>query len=89
PKDKDGRTLLPRRDFNLDFSSLENSDVLENFDFDRVLHTSNEDTFDFDQAMGIGEDLGVDTTNSCDMEKTRLRYVDLVDVQHVPASDSR
>lgn len=31
--------------FNLDFSTLENSDVLENFDFDSFLNTSNEDTF--------------------------------------------
>lgn len=29
--------------FNLDFSTLENSDVLENFDFDSFLNTSNDD----------------------------------------------
>ncbi|EXJ70304.1 uncharacterized protein A1O5_06372 [Cladophialophora psammophila CBS 110553] len=51
------------QNFNLDFSSLENSDVLENFDFDSFLNTSNEDTFNFDNAMGIGGDFGVDTTN--------------------------
>ena len=47
--------------FNLDFSSLENSDVLENFDFDSFLNTSNEDTFNFDNAMGMGGDFGVET----------------------------
>lgn len=44
--------------FNLDFSSLENSDVLENFDFDSFLNTSTEDTFNFDNAMGMGNDFG-------------------------------
>ncbi|ETI28591.1 hypothetical protein G647_01041 [Cladophialophora carrionii CBS 160.54] len=47
--------------FNLDFSSLENSDVLENFDFDSFLNTSTEDTFNFDNPMGIGGDFGVET----------------------------
>jgi hypothetical protein len=47
--------------FNLDFSSLENSDVLENFDFDSFLNTTTEDTFNFDNPMGIGGDFGVET----------------------------
>ena len=47
--------------FNLDFSSLENSDVLENFDFDSFLNTSNEDAFNFDNNMGIGGDFSVET----------------------------
>ncbi len=55
--------LLSSTNFNLDFSSLENNDVLENFDFDSFLNTSNEDAFNFDNAMGIGGNFGVDTTN--------------------------
>ena len=47
--------------FNLDFSSLENSDVLENFDFDSFLNTSTEDTFNFGDPMGGGVDFGVET----------------------------
>ena len=47
--------------FNLDFSSLENSDVLENFDFDSFLNTSTEGPFDFDNPMGVGGDFGLDT----------------------------
>lgn len=40
--------------FNLDFSTLENADVLENFDFDSFLNTSADDTFNVD----IGDDFG-------------------------------
>ncbi len=47
--------------FNLDFSSLENSDVLENFDFDSFLNTSTEGPFDFDNTMGVGGDFGLET----------------------------
>jgi hypothetical protein len=45
---------------NLDFSTLENSDVLEDFDFDSFPNTTNDDTFKFDSAIGIGGDFGVD-----------------------------
>ena len=47
--------------FNLDFSSLENGDVLENFDFDSFLNTSTEDAFNFGDPMGVGGDFGVET----------------------------
>ncbi|KAK5209406.1 hypothetical protein LTR99_007833 [Exophiala xenobiotica] len=50
----------PDQNFNLDFSTLENSDVLENFDFDSFLNTTNDDTFNFDGAIGVGGDFGLD-----------------------------
>ncbi|KAK7895051.1 hypothetical protein LTR67_005790 [Exophiala xenobiotica] len=46
--------------FDLDFNTLENSDVLEDFDFDSFLNTTNDDTFNFDSTIGIGGDFGVD-----------------------------
>ena len=52
----------PDQNFNLDFSTLENSDVLENFDFDSFLNTTNDDTFNFDGGMGVGGDFGLDAT---------------------------
>jgi len=53
---KDGTCWTPLScpNSNLDFSRLENSDVLENFDFDSFINTSNEDAFNFDNTMGIG-----------------------------------
>lgn len=45
--------------FNLDFSTLENSDVLENFDFDSFLNTSAGDMLDFNGDMGVGGDFGM------------------------------
>jgi len=47
--------------FNLDFSTLENADVLENFDFDSFLNTSADDTFNVDiggdfTEFGMGQD---------------------------------
>jgi hypothetical protein len=53
----------PDQNFNLDFSTLENSDVLENFDFDSFLNTSTDDTFNFDGAIGVGGDFGMDSTD--------------------------
>lgn len=53
----------PDQNFNLDFSTLENSDVLENFDFDSFLNTTNDDTFNFDGSIGVGTDFGLDATN--------------------------
>jgi len=50
----------PDQNFNLDFSTLENSDVLENFDFDSFLNTTNDDTFNFDSAIGVGGDFGLE-----------------------------
>lgn len=38
--------------FNLDFSTLDNTDVLENFDFDSFLNTSTDDAFGFDASIG-------------------------------------
>jgi hypothetical protein len=44
--------------FNLDFSTLETGDVLENFDFDSFLNTTGDDGgFNFDDGMG---DFGLD-----------------------------
>ncbi|KAL6244659.1 hypothetical protein RBB50_008187 [Rhinocladiella similis] len=50
----------PDQNFNLDFSTLENTDVLENFDFDSFLNTTNDDTFNFDGAIGVGGDFGLE-----------------------------
>lgn len=47
----------PDQGFNLDFSTLENTDVLENFDFDSFLNTSAEDAFNFDANVGIDTNL--------------------------------
>ncbi|KAK5252271.1 hypothetical protein LTS03_004852 [Exophiala xenobiotica] len=55
-----GKPGAPDQNFNLDFSTLENSDVLENFDFDSFLNTTNDDTFNFDGAIGVGGDFGLD-----------------------------
>ena len=41
--------------FNLDFSTLDNTDVLENFDFDSFLNTSNDDAFNFESGMVAGD----------------------------------
>lgn len=43
------------QNFNLDFSALENSDVLEEFDFESFLKTTNDDTFNFDGGIGVGD----------------------------------
>ncbi|RMZ88164.1 hypothetical protein DV736_g4607, partial [Chaetothyriales sp. CBS 134916] len=43
------------QNFNLDFSTLDNSDVLENFDFDSFLHTSTEEGFNFTDGMVGGD----------------------------------
>ena len=48
--------------FNLDFSTLDNTDVLENFDFDAFLNTTSDDTFNFDSGM-IGGDFSVDAND--------------------------
>lgn len=45
--------------FNLDFSTLDNNDVLENFDFDSFLNTSNDDAFNFESGM-VGGDFSLD-----------------------------
>ncbi len=37
--------------FNLDFTTLDNTDVLHNFDFDSFLKTANEDAFNFDHFL--------------------------------------
>lgn len=41
--------------FNLDFSTLDNTDVLENFDFDSFLNTSTDDAFNFEGGMVGGD----------------------------------
>lgn len=47
--------------FNLDFSTLENADALENFDFDRFLNTSADDALqellDDDVGLDLGDDI--------------------------------
>lgn len=40
--------------FNLDFSTLDNAEVLENFNFDAFLNNSNDAAFSF--ASGIGDE---------------------------------
>lgn len=47
-------------EFNLDFSTLENADVLENFDFDSFLNTSADDTFNFTGDVDLGNDFSMD-----------------------------
>ncbi|TQB68858.1 hypothetical protein MPDQ_002660 [Monascus purpureus] len=46
--------------FNLDFSTLENSDILENFDFDTFLNTDDTTSFGFDPSLTYSAD-GVET----------------------------
>jgi hypothetical protein len=48
--------------FNLDFSTLENVDVLENFDFDAFLNGGTEDGFEFGNSM----DLDIDDMSNYD-----------------------
>ena len=48
--------------FNLDFSTLDNTDVLENFDFDSFLNTTTDDAFNFNSGM-IGGVFSVDAHN--------------------------
>lgn len=45
--------------FNLDFSTLENPDVLENFDFDSFLNQSGTDDFG-GEVFGTGLDFNMD-----------------------------
>lgn len=46
--------------FNLDFSTLENPDVLENFDFDSFLNQSGTDDFGGEGVFGTAFDLNMD-----------------------------
>lgn len=39
--------------FNLDFSALDGTDVLEGFDFDQFLNTDNGNDFSFDPNLGM------------------------------------
>ena len=48
------------QNFNLDFSTLDNTDVLENFDFDSFLNTTTDDAFNFDGGM-VGGDFSLET----------------------------
>ncbi|EZG08671.1 hypothetical protein H106_02144 [Trichophyton rubrum CBS 735.88] len=41
-------SLTDNQSFNLDFSSLDNPDILENFDFDTFLNTDDQSAFNFD-----------------------------------------
>lgn len=45
--------------FNLDFSTLESADVLENFDFDSFLNTSADEGFNFGADVEIGQGFGM------------------------------
>ena len=49
--------------FNLDFSTLDDTDVLENFDFDSFLNTTTDDAANFDSGMK-GGDSSVDAGNA-------------------------
>jgi hypothetical protein len=54
-------TPLQASAFNLDFSALENPDILENFDFDTFLNTDADATgFGFDPSISYSAD-GVET----------------------------
>lgn len=54
-------TPLKASAFNLDFSALENPDILENFDFDTFLNTDADATgFGFDPSISYSAD-GVET----------------------------
>ena len=50
---------------NLDFSSLEGGDVLDNFDFDSFLNNEGDGSFGFDAnlAFGDGLDAGIEGAN--------------------------
>jgi hypothetical protein len=52
-------TTTSNETFNLDFSGLESTDVLENFDFDSFLHNTDDGNngFSFDPAMNFSEGL--------------------------------
>ena len=51
----------PQFNLNLDFSTLDNPDVLENFDFDSFLNTGGAgDEFSFDQSLGV-DNFGLDS----------------------------
>ena len=43
------------QNFNLDFSTLDSQDVLENFDFDSFLNTTTEGDFNFGGDMGVND----------------------------------
>lgn len=47
---------------NLDFSTLESADVLETFDFDSFLNTSDNDPLHFDSGFGV-ENFGMDQSD--------------------------
>ncbi|RMZ81135.1 hypothetical protein DV738_g2456, partial [Chaetothyriales sp. CBS 135597] len=49
------------QNFNLDFSTLDSTDVLENFDFDSFLNTSTDETFGFSNDIVGGGDFGLET----------------------------
>ncbi len=42
--------------FNLDFSALDNPDILETFDFDTFLNTDDNPAFTFDPSMAYSAD---------------------------------
>lgn len=46
--------------FSLDFSTLENPDVLENFDFDSFLNQNGDDQFGFEASIGDGGAFNLD-----------------------------
>ena len=50
-----------QQNFNLDFSTLDTGDVLENFDFDSFLNTDDQAGFSFDPTLSYPTD-GVEAT---------------------------
>ena len=66
----DNDSKFHSENFNIDFTTLEGSDVLESFDFDSFLNTSAEDAWNFDpQTVGGGFDL-----NSNPSERRSRRF---------------
>ena len=66
----DNYSKFDSENFNLDFTTLEGSDILESFDFDSFLNTSAEDAWNFDpQTVGGGFDL-----NSNPSERRSRRF---------------
>ena len=52
--------LMQGNQYNMDFSGLESSDVLENFDFDSFLQSTDDPSFTFDPTLPFGTADGVE-----------------------------
>jgi hypothetical protein len=65
-------SLCAQQNFNLDFSTLDTGDVLENFDFDSFLNTDDQAGFSFDPTLSYPTD-GVEFALSVDTRHTAER----------------